>query len=185
VTAVVSAAPLVVERPRRFPARVEATYRRRRRRLEGRLHGRVLDLDRPEARAEVARASVERHVVPSHDTAVSVAQLVRFPDLLAALRALDRLVVPGGELVLVEPCAGPGLGQLVLDTLWAPSPWVSGFHVGRAITPALRCTSFVLHDIERFTMPTLVSPLRHGVEVHAARRPAAAEQEGTPLEATP
>lgn len=135
----------------------------------GRARGRVLDLDRPEARAEVARASVERHVVPAYDTAVSVAQLVRFPDLVAALRGIDRLVEPDGELFLVEPDGRPGLVALFLDSLWARSPWVSGFHVARDLTGSLRSTAFVLDDIERFAMPTAISSLRCAVEVHAVR----------------
>jgi hypothetical protein len=46
---------------------------------------------------------------------------------------------------------------------------VSGFHVGRDITGALRSTTFVLDDIERFSMPTAVSSLRAAVQVHAVR----------------
>ncbi len=169
MTAVVSTLPVVVERPRRFPARVEAELGRRRLHLLSRAGGRVLDLDRPEARAEIARASVERHVVPAYDTAVSVGQLVRFPDLVAALRGIDRLVVPDGRLLLVEPDGRTGLTALLVDTLWARTPWVSGFHVGRDITASVRSTTFVLDDIERFTMPTAVSSLRVAVEVHAVR----------------
>jgi hypothetical protein len=169
VTAVVSPLPVVVERPRRFPARVEAELRRRRLHLVGRARGRVLDLDRPDARAEVARASIERHVVPAYDTAVSVGQLIRFPDLVAALRGIDRLVVPDGELHLVEPDGRPGLLALLVDSFWARTPWVSGFHVARDITESLRTTTFVLDDIERFAMPTAVSSLRCAVEVHAVR----------------
>ena len=169
MTAVVSTLPVVVERPRRFPGRVEAELRRRRLHLLGRAGGRVLDLDRPEARAEVARASAERHVVPAYDTAVSVGQLVRFPDLVAALRGIDRLVVPDGRLLLVEPDGRSGLTALVADTLWARTRWVAGFHVGRDITASVRSTTFSLDDIERFTMPTAVSSLRTAVEVHALR----------------
>ena len=184
MTGVVST-PVVVERPRRFPARVEEALERRKRQAAGRLRGRVLDLDDPAARQEVARAVAERHVVPAYDGVVSVGQLVRFPDLVAALRAIDRLVDPDGELVLVEPCAGPGFAQLLIDSLWAPTPWVAGFHVSRAITPALRTTGFVLNDIERFVMPTIVSPLRHGVEVHAAKAPAEVHHEEASVEVSP
>jgi hypothetical protein len=138
-------------------------------RLLGRARGRVLDLDRPGARAEVARASVERHVVPAYDTAVSVGQLVRFPDLVAALRGIDRLVEPDGELLLVEPDGRTGLVALLVDSIWARTPWVSGFHVGRDITGSIRSTAFVLDDIERFAMTTAVSSLRSAVEVHAVR----------------
>ena len=135
VTAVVSTPPVVVERPRRFPALVEAELDRRRMHLLERARGRVLDLDRPEARAEIARASIERHVVPAYDSAVSVAQLVRFPDLAAALRGIDRLLALDGELLVVEPtlaarprppCSsircGPGRAGSTASTSPATSP---------------------------------------------------------------
>jgi hypothetical protein len=176
---VVSPLPVVVAAARRFPARVELELERRRRRLLGLVEGRVLDLDRPEHRAEVARASVERHVVPTYDTAVSVGQLARYPDLLAALRGIDRLLTPEGRLVAVEPVGRPGLTSLFLDSMCARTRWIAGFHVGRDITAALRSTTFVLDAIERFSMPTAVTALRHGVEVHAVRvavpHPSAAE----------
>jgi hypothetical protein len=184
VTAVVSTLPVVVDRPRRFPARVEAELGRRRLHLLCRAGGRVLDLDRPEARGEIARASVERHVVPAYDTAVSVGQLVRFPDLVGALRGIDRLVVPDGRLLLVEPDGRTGLAALVVDTLWARTPWVSGFHLGRDVTASVRSTTFVLDDIERFIMPTAVSSLRVAVEVHAVRVTAAQPSGQLPVEAS-
>ena len=169
MTAVVSTPPVVVERPRRFPALVEAELDRRRMHLLERARGRVLDLDRPGPRAEIARASIERHVVPAYDSAVSVAQLVRFPDLAAALRGIDRLLALDGELLVVEPTSRPGLIPLFLDSLWAWTRWIGGFHVARDVTAALRSTTFVLDDIERFAMPTAVTSLRCAVEVHAVR----------------
>lgn len=183
MTGVVSKVPLVVERPRRFPAAVEIELERRRRRLLGRATGRVLDLDLADHRAEVARASVERHVVPAYDTAVSVGQLVRFPDLGAALRAIDRLLSPEGQLLLVEPAGRPGLGALLVASAWAATPRLRGFHVARDVTAALRVTTFVLDDIERFSMPTAVSAVRHGVEVHAVRVPVPSVSAAVPVEA--
>jgi hypothetical protein len=115
---------------------------------------------------------------------VSVGQLVRFPDLVAALRGIDRLVVPDGRLLLVEPDGRTGLAALVADTLWARTPWVSGFHVGRDITASVRSTTFVLDDIERFTMPTAVSSLRVAVEVHALRVTVPQPSGQLPLEAS-
>jgi hypothetical protein len=183
VTGVVSTLPLLVERPRRFPAPVEAELELRRMGLVDRARGRVLDLDRPDARAEVAHASTEQHVVPAYDTAVSVGQLVRFPDLVAALRGIDRLVGPDGELLVVEPDARPGLAALFVDSLWARTRWVAGFHVGRDLTGALRSTEFVVDSIERFTMPTVVSSLRCAVEVHAVRLPVPESRDSVPAEA--
>ena len=44
-----------------------------------------------------------------------------------------------------------------------------GFHVGRDIAAALRTTHLVNDDIDRFTLPTAVVPLRHFVSVGARR----------------
>ncbi len=178
MTDVVSRGPVVVERPRRFPAAVEAELDRRRPALQARLRGRVLDLDRADARQEVARAAARAHCSAAYDTVVSVGQLARFPDLVAALRAIDRLVVPDGQLLVVEPTGRPGMGSALLDSAWARSPWVAGFHVGRDVTAGLRATTFVLDHIERFSMPTAVSSLRHAVEVHAVRAPAEGSRSG-------
>jgi hypothetical protein len=181
---VVNALPVVVDAVRRFPAPVELELERRRRDLLGRVEGRVLDLDRPEHRAEVVRASVERHVVPAYDTAVSVGQLARFPDLVAALRAVDHLLTPEGRLLLVEPAGRPGLTALLLQSAWSRTRRVAGFHVGRDITAALRSTTFVLDVIERFSMPTAVTVLRHGVEVHATRVAVPLPSGSVPVEVT-
>lgn len=184
VQPVVSPVPVVVEAARRFPARVELELERRRRHLLGVAEGRLLDLDRPEHRAEVARASVERHVVPTYDTAVSVGQLVRYPDLVAALRGIDRLLTPEGRLVAVEPVGRPGLAALFLDSLWSRTRWTAGFHVGRDLTAALRSTTFTLAAIERFSMTTAVTALRHGVEVHAVRVAVPHQSGAVPVEAS-
>ena len=150
-----------------------------------RAQGRVLDLDHADARAEIARASIERHVVPAYDSAVSVAQLVRFPDLVAALRGIDRLLAVDGELLVVEPTSRPGLLPLFLDSLWARTRWLDGLHVARDVTAALRSTTLVLDDIERFTMPTAVTSLRCAVEVHAVRVVVPKLIGSIPVEATP
>ena len=172
MTAVFLDSTLVVERTRRFPARVEAELARRRAHLVGRASGRVLDLDRPEARAEVAAvAAGGTEGVATYDTAVSVAQLLRFPDLVAALRAVDRLVAADGTFLLVEPTGRPGPAAVVLQTLGAGRGAVRGFHLGRDVTAALRSTGFLLDDIERFAMSTTHPGLRHAVEVHAVRAP--------------
>ncbi|HEY6532194.1 MAG TPA: hypothetical protein VIY72_07815 [Acidimicrobiales bacterium] len=165
--------PVVVNSPRRFPATVEAELDRRRADLRADLGGDVLDLDRPEARAEVARAAAGRPVERTYGVALSVGQLVRFPDLVAALRGIDRLVGPDGRLLLVEPTGRPGLVSLALQSIWARTPRTRGFHLGRDVTAAVRATTFTLDDIERFTMSTAVTSLRHAVEVHAVRSAAA------------
>jgi SAM-dependent methyltransferase len=174
VTAVPSPLPVVVESSRRFPAAVEDELERRRIHLLAAAEGEVLDLDRPDARALVAGAAAGRRVEHTFSTALSVGQLVRFPDLAAAVRGIDRLVGPGGRLLIVEPVGRPGLVPLFLDSLWAAAPSIRGFHLARDVPAALRVTTFTLDDIERFTMPTPVTSLHHFVEVHAVRRVEAA-----------
>ena len=99
------------------------------------------------------------------------------------MRGIDRLVGPDGELLVVEPDCRPGLVALLVDSLWARTPWVSGFHVGRDLTGALRPTAFVLDDIERFAMPTAVPSLRCAVEVHAIRLAVSEPSGSVPMEA--
>jgi hypothetical protein len=169
LAAVVSPVPVVVESPRRLPRVVEAELARRREALLATVDGEVLDLDDPDARQELARAAGGRSIGRTYDVVVAVAQLVRFPDLAAALRGLDRLVAPTGRLLLVEPTGRPGLASTLLVTAWSRSPWTVGLHLGRDVPAALRATTLLLDDLERFTMPTLVTPLRHAVAVHAVR----------------
>jgi hypothetical protein len=154
---------------------VEDELDRRRAHLLAAVDGEVLDLERPDARALVAGAAAGRRVERTFSTALSIGQLVRFPDLAAATRGIDRLVGPGGRLLLVEPVGRPGFVSLFLDSLWAGVPSTRGFHLARDVPAALRVTTFTLDDIERFTLPTPVMSLRHFVEVHALRRVDAAE----------
>lgn len=164
-----SPVPVVVESPRRFPAAVEEELRRRRADLGSALDGNILDLDQPEARTQVALASAGRRVERSYATVVSVGQLVRFPDLTAALRGIERLLGPGGTVLLVEPSNRPGLTPVLLDSAFARTRWTRGFHLGRDISAAFRATTFMLADLERFTMSTPVPSLRHGVEIHGRK----------------
>lgn len=165
--------PLLVDRARRFPEPVEAELARRRLEMTGRQRGRVLDLDDPAARDEVAETVDLEAVEPRYDTVVTIAQLVRFPDLDAAVHALDRLLAPGGTLLAVEPIARPGLLEVVADTAWALHPSVVGFHLCRDLPATLRTTTLVMDDLERFTMPTPIAPLHHFVALSARRaRPA-------------
>jgi hypothetical protein len=161
--------PVVVEERRRFPRRVDLELARRRAPLLEQASGRILDLDRADHRHEVARAIAGDRPTGHYDTAVSVAQLVRFPDLGAALRAIDRLLGPQGVLMAVEPVGRPGFVPLLVRSLLAAHPALRGMHVGRDLPAAVRTTSLVLDDIERFTMPTPLVPLREAVAVRACR----------------
>ena len=121
VTAVVSKVPQVVERPRRFPAAVEIELERRRRLLLGQVAGRVLDLDLAEHRAEVARASVERHVVPAYDTALeTLAGLQQDGKLIGVISHVPALKERISTQIQVSPqtggrsqISGPGCGSVV------------------------------------------------------------------------
>jgi hypothetical protein len=159
---------VIVEGNRRFPRPVEAALDRRRAEALSRAAGRVLDLSDPAARTVVARA-IDGQAAAEWDWVISVAELIRFPDLSAALGAIDRLLAPGGRLLAVEPVVRPGTVRVFALAPWGVSPWVRGFHVGRDVVAALRTTTLVNDDIDRFTFRTVVAPLRHFVSVGARR----------------
>ena len=70
-----------------------------------------------------------------------------------------------------ENLDGPPIhGNTRLEVVWTVIPAV-------LILGLCTYAYFVLDDIERFSMPTPVTALRHGVEVHAARL-AVAQTEG-------
>lgn len=162
----------IVEHDRRFPPAVEDLLSRRHALAMASASGRVLDLDDPGSRVLLAAAmehAPDRPIVASWDAVVSVAQLVRFPDLGAALRAIDRLLAPSGRLFVVEPVARPGaLRMFALAPFVAVRP-VRGFHIGRDLPAAIRTTTLVIDDIERFPVRTAVPGLRHFVAIEARR----------------
>ena len=168
----------IVERARRFPGVVETTLADRRAAVLAALAGRrVLDLDDPAARMLLAGAidapadavSAAGHPVGGYDAVVSVAQLVRYPDLSAALVAIDRLLAPSGRLVAIEPVARPGTFRMVAATPFALARSTRGFHLGRDLPATVRATSLVIDDIERFTVRTALPTLRHFVAIDARR----------------
>ena len=103
------------------------------------------------------------------DSILGVAGLCHQPDLPLAVVALDRLLAPGGEIVLVEPTRGRSLLGDVVGPRLAPRRAVRGLHLQRDLPAALRDAGFVPTEIVRFTVPTAVLPLRPWVRV-AARR---------------
>ena len=162
---------LIVEGERRFPAAVEDELQRRRAEALASVSGRVLDLSDPLDRI-VLRDAIDVGPDPQHDqwdAVVSIAELVRFPDLAAAIDAVDAILAPGGRFLALEPVTRPGTIRVLAQAPWSASRWVRGFHVGRDPMPALRATSLVNDDIDRFTMPTFVAPLRHFLSVGARR----------------
>lgn len=176
----------IVEHERRFPAAVEAELSRRHERAMAAARGRILDLDDPGSRVLLAAAmdhGPDRPVPPAWDAVVSVAQLVRFPDLGAALVAIDRLLLPAGRLFVVEPVARPGTLRMFVDAPFAVARSVRGFHIGRDVPAVLRTTTLVADDIERFSMRTSLPALRHFVSIEA-RRPDATSHRPTDQETT-
>jgi hypothetical protein len=152
----------------RFPRGVQHELTDRRVRLLAALDGDVLDLSQPAARTEVLAAAAAPLVESRYGTIVSVAELVRFPDLVHALTGVDRLLAPDGELILVEPVHHPGGAATLFATMWAVHPAVARVHVERDVSLAVRSIGLSLTDVERFTMPTVVWPLR--LFVHARAR---------------
>lgn len=131
----------------------------------------VLDLSSPAARAEVVAAGKAGtdDGAGRYRAIVSVAELVRFPDLVLALRGIHRLLADDGDLWLVEPVHHAGAGAIVLGSLWSIHPAVAGVHVERDVTLAVRTVGLTLTDVERFAMPTTVYPLRLFVQARARR----------------
>jgi hypothetical protein len=162
---------VIVEGQRRFPKAVEEELSRRHARALAASTGRVLDLADPGARI-ILREAIDNGVMSGGnqwDTVISVAELIRFPDLTASLNAIDALLASGGRLIAIEPVVRPGTLRVFGLAPWSVTRSVRGFHVGRDLTAALRTTPLVNDDIDRFTMPTAVVPLRHFVSVGARR----------------
>lgn len=168
----------IVERERCFPGVVESALVARHAAVVARLDGRrVLDLDDPAAR-ELLAAAIDAPAadgpgagvpVGGFDAVVSVGQLVRFPDLVAALLAVDRLLAPQGNLLAVEPVARPGTMRMFAITPFLLARSTRRFHLGRDLPAAVRATSLVIDDIERFTLRTALPTLRHFVAIDARR----------------
>jgi hypothetical protein len=165
-----------LEAPGRLPTAAGIIVTRRRARLLASAGDRALDLGLIQAR-EVVHREIEAartgdaEAPRDHPVAVSTVSLPLFPDLSAALRGVARLLTPGGEFRLVEPVHHPGPLATAFATLWAAHPAVRGLQVERDVPAALRAAGFVITDIERFTVPTLVWPFRRFIEVTAILDP--------------
>jgi hypothetical protein len=171
VNAVPSSRTVIVEGEPRFPKVVAAELIRRRQAVLADTKGRVLDLSDPEAREHVRQVidGENSTVIAEWDQVVSIADLIRFPDLSATLGAIDQLLVPSGRLLAVEPVARPGTLRVISTAPWSATTWLRGVHIGRDLIAALRTTTLVNDDIERFTVSTSVLPLRHFVSLGARR----------------
>jgi len=164
---------------RQLPPTVAAEVRRRRGELLSQARGRILDLDAPEFVGLLDRA------IPSpapdeepYDTIISTSRLVDAPDLFATLSALsDRLAVDG-DLYVVEPVGRPGAVGLLAASLGCWLPGMAGLQVGRDVPATLRATGLTVVDLERFTVPTAMWPLRRFVQLRATRLAVAATGDG-------
>ena len=158
--------------PPRWPATVRAELERRQLVLAGLAAPEVLDVGSPDGR-DLLRRAVEDGVGPSDRgrfaTVVSTAGLVRLADLGAAVAAVDSLLAPDGVLYACEPAERPGPGGLLVSSAGALLPPVRGVHVARDLPAVLRATGYTMTDVERFTMPTLVWPLRPFLQLRAVR----------------
>lgn len=167
---------LLAPRPR-LPEVVEERLAERRTQLDRHVHGDVLDLRDPEARESVLAAAQSR-VAPTRrfDTIVSIVELVRFPDVTLALEGIARLLTPDGAFLFIEPTRHPSAASPLLATLWSSHPAVAGSHLERDVPRAVRAAGLVISDLERFTVPTSVYPLRvfaHGRSLHSVESVAA------------
>jgi len=162
---------VIVESKRRFPKAVESELSRRHLEAIAASSGRVLDLSDAGARTVLRDAIDGGNVIAADqwDVVISVAELIRFPDLAASMSAIDALLTPSGRLLAVEPVIRPGTLRVLGFAPWSATRSVRGFHVGRDLTAALRTTTLANDDIDRFTMPTAVAPLRHFVSLGARR----------------
>jgi len=161
-----------------WPAPVRLELERRATEVRARAHGRVLDLDHPLARDLVRRLGAIDHdaatdedtdALGAYDVVVSVAALVEFADLPAAIRGIDRVLHPAGELFFIEPVARPGWTGLASATAGSILGSVRSQHLGRDLPLAIRASPFIITDIERFTMPSPLWPLRPFVHGRAMR----------------
>lgn len=158
--------------PSRWPAAVRAELERRNSVLREHAAGRVVvDLSRPSERDALmlSDGSGLRDSEGSLNSVVSVCGLVHCADLPGTLASLGRLVGPGGELLALEPVGRPGITGMVASSIGALLPAVRNVHLARDLPAALRSTGWTLTDLERFTMPTLIWPLRPFVQLRALR----------------
>jgi SAM-dependent methyltransferase len=101
----------------------------------------------------------------SLDVVVTVGAFCAARDLEPAVATARRVLAPGGRLHFLEHVGRPGaMGMLqrMADPMWASLP--SGCHVDHDVVAALRSCGFVVLDLERCTVPSVVPFLRHWVQ---------------------
>jgi hypothetical protein len=96
---------------------------------------------------------------------VTVGAFCAEQDLERAVAVVRRVLVPGGRLVFLEHVVRPGalgLLQRASEPLWSAMP--TGCHIHHDVVAALRRGGFVVFDLERCTVPSLVPFLRPWVQ---------------------
>ena len=99
------------------------------------------------------------------DAVITVGAFCAAPDLAPAVDTVRRVLAPGGRLHFLEHVGRPGaIGMLqrMADPMWASLP--NGCHVDHDLVAALRRGGFVILDLERCTVPSVVPFLRHWVQ---------------------
>ena len=152
----------------RLPDRLDA----RARALVDRAEGRVLVIGEPgadhgagPAGAVVADPADLPAGGDGFDTVLSTFALCRVADLDATLAAVARLLAPGGRLLFLEHVPPPGWRRRARHAVagaWAIL--AGGCRFDRDVPSAVRRAGLIVTDIERFTMPTAVWPLRSCAE---------------------
>ena len=130
-------------------------------------------LDRAEGRVLVVDERDPATVGPDEgpfDSVVSTFALCRVDDLDATLEAVGRLLAPDGQLLFLEHVPPPGWrrhARRAVAGAWAAV--AGGCHFDRDVPQAARRAGLVVTELERFTMPTAVWPLRTCAEGSARR----------------
>lgn len=110
----------------------------------------------------------------SYDLIVAVGAFCAAADLEVEVALARRLLRPGGRLEFLEHTGRPGgRGRLyrLSDPLWSAMPF--GCHVDHDLPGALRRAGFLVSDLERCTMPSVVPVLRPWVQGSALVKGAA------------
>ena len=79
------------------------------------------------------------------------------------------MLAPSGVMMAVEPGFRPGAMAMVAASLGALLPAARGVHLARDLPATIRSAGLTVTDVERFTMPTLIWPLRPFVQVRVER----------------